>query len=59
MKSSGPEIQRPQVRILHEVNFLQCLFLTVVVLYAVAVLVTLKPDSTFIVEIIMYFSILV
>jgi len=31
-KSSGPEIQRPQVRILREVNFSQCLFLAVVVL---------------------------
>jgi len=33
-QSSGPEIQRPQVRILREVNFSQCLFLAAVVLTA-------------------------
>jgi len=52
--NSGPDFQRPQVRILREVNFSQCLFLAAVVLTAVAVLVTLKLDSTLNVEILFF-----
>jgi len=47
-QSSGPEIQRPQVRILREFNFSNVYFLQPLFwrLYVVAVLVTLQPDST-------------